>query len=139
MTEPVETFETSFIPFSDAIQNGVEIVMTGPAIVEAFDSESAASISPSVIRVLRERLGFEGVVMSDDLDSQATLRGRPITQVAVDALKAGSEHLLVADMGDQIDQIVITIMNAVNSGDLAESRLSEAAAKVRCLVAKYGY
>jgi beta-N-acetylhexosaminidase len=135
MTEPLGSFETSFIPFADAIQNGVEIVMTGPAIVEAFDPERAASISPSVIRVLRERLGFKGVVMSDDLDSQATLRGRPITQVAVDALNAGSDHLLIADIDDQIGQIVLAIINAVNSGDLAETRLTEAATKVRALVA----
>lgn len=137
MTEPLITFETSFIPFADAIKNGVEIVMTGPAIVEAFDSERAASISPSVIRILRERFDFKGVVMSDDLDSQATLRGRSITQVAVDALSAGSDHLLIADIDNQVDQIVLAIINAVNSGELAEIRLTEAATKVRALVTKY--
>jgi beta-N-acetylhexosaminidase len=137
MTEPLGSFETSVVPFADAIENGVEIVMTGPAIVEAFDSERAASISPSVIRILRERFGFKGVVMSDDLDAQATLRGRSITQVAVDALSAGSDHLLVADIDHQVDQIVLAIMNAVNSGELAEIRLIEAATKVRALVTKY--
>jgi beta-N-acetylhexosaminidase len=137
MKEPLETFETSFIPFQDAIQNGVEMVMTGPAIVEAFDAERPASISPTVIRVLRERLGFKGVVLSDDLDSQATLRGRPITQVAIDALNAGSDFLLIADIDDHIDQIVSGILNAVQTGRLAETRLVEAAAKVRALAEKY--
>lgn len=138
MTEPIESFETSFIPFDDAIQNGVEIVMTGPAIVDAFDAERAASISPVVIQILRQRLGFKGVVMSDDLDSQATLRGRSITQVAVDALNAGADHLLIADLDDHIDQIVLAIINAVDSGELSENRLADAAAKVRALAAKYG-
>ena len=75
--------------------------------------------------------------MSDDLDSQATLRGRSITQVAVDALNAGSDHLLVADIDDQVDQIVLAIINAVSTGDLAETRLTEAATRVRALVAEY--
>jgi beta-N-acetylhexosaminidase len=105
--------------------------------VEAFDAERPASISPAVIRVLRERLGFKGVVLSDDLDSQATLRGRPITQVAVDALNAGSDLLLIADIDDHTDQIVSGILNAVQRGSLAENRLAEAAAKVRALAAKY--
>jgi beta-N-acetylhexosaminidase len=137
MTEPPGSVESSVVPFADAINNGVEIVMTGPAIVEAFDSERPASVSPSVIRILRERLGFKGVVMSDDLDGQATLRGRPITQVAVDALNAGSDHLLIADFDDQVDQIVLAITNAVSSGELPEIRLTEAATKVRALAAKY--
>ena len=139
MTEPSRSFEISFTPFADAIKNGVEIVMTGPAIVEAFDSERAASISPSVIGILRERFGFRGVVMSDDLDSQGILRGRPITQVAVDALNAGSDYLLVADIGDQIDQIISAVIKAVYSGELAENRLNKAAAKVRSMVTKYSY
>lgn len=138
ITEPLESFETSFIPFDDAIQNGVEIVMTGPAIVDAFDAQRAASISPVVIQLLRERFGFKGVIMSDDLDSQATLRGRSITQVAIDALNAGSDQLLVADVNDQIDLIVLAITNAVNSGELSEHRLADAATKVRTLAGRYG-
>jgi beta-N-acetylhexosaminidase len=137
MRAPHSAFEASFIPFSEAIQNGVEMVMTGPAIVEALDPQRPASISLVVIRVLREQLGFKGVVLSDDLDSQATLRGRPITQVAVEALSAGAELLLIADVGDQIDQIVSAIVKAVKHGDLAETRLTEAAGKVRALGAKY--
>ena len=49
--ESLQSFETSFIPFTDAIKNGVEIVMTGPAVVEVFDPVNAASLSPSVIYV----------------------------------------------------------------------------------------
>ena len=75
--------------------------------------------------------------MSDDLDSQATLCGRSITQVAVDALNAGAELLLIADIDNQIDQIASAIVNAVKRHELAENRLTEAATKVRALAAKY--
>ncbi len=138
MTAPLASFDASLLPFADAIQNGVAVVMTGPAIVEAFDPDRPASLSPVVIGVLRDGLGFKGVVLSDDLDSQAMLRGRPLTQVAVDALNAGCDHLLLADAGDQIDQVVLAIVQAVEAGRLAEARLAEAAAKVRALAARYG-
>jgi len=136
-TEPLESFKDSFIPFVDAIQSGVEIIMAGPAIVTAFDSENSASTSPVVIQTLRNQLSFEGVVLSDDLDAQAILRRRSITQVAVDALNAGCDQLLIADIDDQVDQIVAAIINAVKSGRLADDRLSKAATKVRTLAANY--
>jgi len=137
--ESLQSFESSFIAFADTIKNGVEIVMTGPAIVEVFDSVKAASISPSVIRVLRERLDFKGVVMSDDLDAKAILRGQPITQVAIEALNAGSDFLLIADIDDQVNRIISAIVNAAESGGLAENRLDDAAARVRSLAARYSH
>jgi hypothetical protein len=48
---------------------------------------------------------------------------------AVAALNAGSDHLLIADLGNQVDQIVSAIIDAVYTGDLAEVRLAEAAIK----------
>lgn len=135
--EPLHSFEASFIPFADAIKNEVEIIMTGPAIVEAFDPVGAASISPSVIRILRDQLGFNGIIMSDDLDAKAMLRGQPITQIAIDALNAGSDYLLIADIDDHVNQIISAIVDAVESGLLAENRLDAAAVKVRSLAAKY--
>ena len=135
--ESRHSFKTALLVFADAIKNGVAMVMTGPAIVDAFDSEKAASISPSVIGLLRSELGFSGVVMSDDLDAKAILRGQPITQVAVEAVKAGSDYLLLADIDDQIDLIVSALVAAVESGELTENRLDNAAQKVRSLAAKY--
>ena len=138
MNERREAVENCLVPFAEAIRNKVEIVMTGPAIVEALDPENPASLSPAIIGLLRENLGFPGLVMSDDLDAPATLRGRPITQVAVDALNAGADLLLIANTGNQIDRIAQAIAGAVGSGDLSEARLAQAAAIVRALAVKYG-
>jgi len=134
---PLQSFESSFVPFIDAIKNDVEIIMTGPAIVNAIDSVNPASISSSVIRVLREQLGFQGVILSDDLDAKAILRGQPITQIAIEALNAGSDYLLIADIDGNVNQIVSAIVSAVESGVLAENRLNDAATKIRSLAVKY--
>ena len=77
--------------------------------------------------------------MSDDLDAKAILQGQPITKVAVEAVNAGSDFLLVADIDDQVHQIIAALVHAVESGELAESRLDDAAAKVRSLSTKYSH
>jgi hypothetical protein len=61
-----------------------------------------------------------------------------IHQAAVEALTAGSDYLLVADIDDHMDLIVSAIVRAVQSGDLDEDRLGNAAEKVRSLAAAYG-
>ena len=111
--------------------------MVGPAIVEAFDNEKPASISPKIIGMLRSEFGFKGVVMSDDLDSRAIMKDCPVEKVAIDALNAGSDYLLLAAIDNQLERVVDSICNAVEKGDLAEKRLFEAGAKVRALAKKY--
>lgn len=137
ITEKVNSFKPGFIPFADAIGNDVEMIMVGPAIVEAFDTRKPASISPKIIGMLRSEFSFKGVVMSDDLDSRATMRNRSVEEVAIDALNAGSDYLLLAAIDDQLERVVDAICKAVEKDDLAEERLGEAGAKVRALAKKY--
>ena len=135
---PMAELEAAYAPFAEAIAGGVSLVMTGPAIVDALDAENAASLSSAVIHVLREKLGFEGVILSDDLDAPAVLRGGSVPDAALQALNAGADLLLLADTGDQIEQVARTIAQAVATGQLAEERLSRAADKVRALCRQYG-
>jgi len=136
--EAPDAFTRGFLPFAAAIDSHVELVMTGPAIVTAFDSERPASLSRKVIGMLKKQFGFKGVILSDDLDSKATLGDASVEGAAVEALNAGADFLLVGDMGDQLERVVNAISLAVESGMLAEERLHEAAVKVRFLARKYG-
>ena len=137
VTEKEESFRPGFIPFANAIKNGVELIMVGPSIVAAFDDEKPASTSPIIIDLLRTEFGFKGIIMSDDLDSKATMRDSTVEQMAIDALNAGSDYLLIAATDHQLERVVDAICNAVETGDLAEERLNEAGAKIRALAKKY--
>jgi beta-N-acetylhexosaminidase len=137
VTEEKDSFKPGFIPFTDAIKNGVELIMVGPSIVNAFDNEKPASISSNIISMLRNDFGFKGVTMSDDLDSKATIRNSTVEEVAIEALNAGSDYLLVAAKDNQLERVVDAIHCAIETGDLAEDRLIEAAGKVRGLAKKY--
>lgn len=136
--ETTDSFKPGFIPFTNAVEAGVEMIMVGPCIVEAFDPENPASISPKIIGMLRNEFDFRGVVMSDDLDARATLRDCTLEQTAVHALKAGSDFLLIAAIDDHLERVVGAILQAVEKGDLAEDRLAEAGSRVRMLAQKYG-
>ncbi|URK89381.1 glycoside hydrolase family 3 protein (plasmid) [Rhizobium sp. RCAM05350] len=78
------------LPFTAAIAAGTKAVMTGPAPVAAFDATNAASTSATVIALLKEQFGFKGLIVSDDLDSPATLRGQSLLETAIASLNAGA-------------------------------------------------
>ncbi len=127
-----ELSEASLAPFRAAIAAGVRAVMTGPAPVVALGGGTPASISPAVMTCLREGLGFKGLIITDDLDSKATLRGGELDAVAIEALDAGGELLLLA-AGPHVEEVAHAIADAVRRGRLEASKLTRAAAKVRAL------
>ncbi len=69
--------------------------MTAHILFPSLDSERPATLSPNVLRILREELGFEGVVFSDDLEMRAVADRLPIGECVRGALEAGVDALLV--------------------------------------------
>jgi len=130
--------EAGLPPFRAAIAAGVEMMMVGPAIVQALDQRVAALRSPKVIGKLTGEMGFTGITMADDLDGAATLRGDSVATVAIEALNAGCDCLLLADIGTQVEDIAEVIAAAVaRGGTLSEERLALSADKVRDLARRY--
>ena len=118
--------------FRKVVSAGVSVVMTGPALVPAMDTEQAASTSTTTVDYLRNEVGFEGVILSDDLDSPGILRGGSIAEAAIRSLNAGVDWLLVAGT-TQLPNLVWAVTDAVDRGDLEFERLHEAAEAVRRL------
>lgn len=131
------TIEAGLTPFRAAIAAGVEMIMVGPAIVTALDAQKPALRSKKIVQKLKRDLRFPGIVMADDLDSQATMRGDAVAQVAIDALNAGCDFLLLADIGNQLEDVSNAIIAAANAGHISAEALSVSADKLRTLAAKY--
>lgn len=127
---PRERILNNALPFKAAIAAGTKAVMTGPAPVAAFDGENAASTSPTVMAMLRDDFGFKGLIVSDDLDAPATMRGRSLLETAIAAVNAGADLLLVGG-GPHLDALCDGIAAAAQSGQVSPGRLAEAAARVR--------
>ena len=129
--------EASLLPFQGCIGSGASGIMTGPAPVLDLDPVESASTSSAVIGILREKLNFTGLVVSDDLDAPATLQGRTLSMTAVASLQAGANLLLVSG-GDHLHDLARSIAHhASHDRDLAGKLLSSAR-RVRELASKLG-
>lgn len=118
------------LPFTAAIEAGTKAIMTGPAPIVALDAHNAASTLATVIALLREQFGFTGLIVSDDLDAPATMRGRSLLETAVAAINAGADLLLVAS-GPHLNILCEGIVAAAQAGSISAERLSDAAGRVR--------
>ncbi|MDO4314490.1 MAG: glycoside hydrolase family 3 N-terminal domain-containing protein [Oscillospiraceae bacterium] len=126
---PMETFETSdFLPFEAGIQagGGLTAVLVSHNIMTCVDETLPASLSPAVHALLREDLGFDGVVMTDDLAMDAVAAYARDGAVAVMALEAGNDLIITTDYRTQIPKVV----EAVETGALDKSVIDEACRRV---------
>jgi beta-N-acetylhexosaminidase len=85
-----------FAPFKAAIDARVGFIMTAHVLVVSIDDERPATLSPNIVqRILREELGFGGVIVSDDLEMKAIANTYPPGEAAVMAIAAGCDAVLM--------------------------------------------
>jgi beta-glucosidase-like glycosyl hydrolase len=124
------------VPFRAAIAAGVRSIMTAHLRVPALTGMTPATLSPEAITgLLRGRLGYDGVVVTDALDMRAASDAIGIPEAAVRALAAGSDLLCLGtkEYEDSVRAIRERVMEAVRDGRLPAERLEEAAARVAAL------
>ena len=124
----LEALEASdLVPFRDAVAAGLPAVMVGHIDVRAIDPRVPSSLSRKVVTgLLREDLGFEGLVITDALDMAGVTRGRDPRRTPVQALRAGADVLLMPPSPAVARAAVV---RAVRSGVLPRRRLEQAAAR----------
>ena len=133
VTAPLDVLRRrELAPFATAVAAGSLAVMTSHVLLPAIDPSLPATLSPAVVALLREEIGFDGLLVSDALDMKGASAGRGEPEAAVLALAAGCDLLcLGAEKDAELhDAIVSAIVSAVRSGSLAEARLVEAAGRV---------
>ncbi len=136
---PSSTLQTrELLPFRSAVQVDVAAVMTAHVVYRAWDPDCPATLSRAIIEPwLRQELGYGGVVVSDDLE-MAGVGGAP-HEVAVSALSAGCDQLLVCANPEAADEAWDAIVSALDGGDLDPERLQAARARRHRLEASYPF
>ncbi|MEP9380846.1 glycoside hydrolase family 3 protein [Nocardioides cheoyonin] len=132
-------------PFAAAVAAGVPCVMTAHLVLSWLD-ERPATLSAPVLRVLREELGFAGVIATDALDMKAVSARTGRGPAAVAALAAGADLVCIGnpafpepyDDGSALEEVVAAIVAAVADASLPADRLEEAAGRVAALAATVG-
>ena len=134
--EQLRNFEWQ--PFAEAIRQGADAVMVAHILFPQLDGEFPSSLSRTIITdQLRGTLGFEGVVMTDDLTMGAIADHYGIGDAAVQAVEAGSDIVLVAHGYDNVDRVVQALKQSVNEGRLTEKRIDESVERILQLKERY--
>ena len=124
---PWETFvNEDFLPFQAGIDAGADCVLVSHNVVTCMDDTLPASLSPEIHQVLREELGFTGVVLTDDLAMDAVEAYAEDGSVAVLAVLAGNDMIVTTDFTTQIPQVIA----AVEDGTIDESLIDRAVSRV---------
>lgn len=120
------------VPFVAAVEAGIATVMTSHILVPAVDPDLPGTLSAPVLGLLREQLGFDGVIFSDALDMAGASAGRGIPETAVLSLAAGADLLCIGPEKPAalVRETQAAIVAAVRDGRLPEERLRSAAARI---------
>ncbi len=122
------------------VRNGGRLasVMTAHVVFEALGETRPATMSRAVVSgLLRAELGFDGVVISDDLEMKAIADHYAIGEVAVSAIDAGVDLLLCCHRLELIDQAVEAVIDAVGDGRLDAARVEAASRRVEAMANRY--
>jgi beta-N-acetylhexosaminidase len=124
-------------PFKAAIRAGASMIMSGHLVVPALDpSGDPATLSkPILTGILRGELGYKGVIITDALGMQGVRDKYGDDEVAVRAVLAGADNLLMAP---DMDAAYNAVLAAVDSGRISERRLNESVARILSLKLKQG-
>jgi beta-N-acetylhexosaminidase len=124
-------WEEDALPFRVAVEAGVPMVMLGHLAVPSWD-ELPASLSPESVRVLRQDLGFTGVVVSDDLGMGALATWTPF-QIVDLAVAAGDDLLLFVVTAAEPAALVDHLVATVEGGDVSPERIAESVGRLLSL------
>lgn len=120
------------LPFRAAVAADVAGLMTAHILIPSLDEERPATLSPRIIAMAKQQLGFPGVVFTDDLEMKAISGKYGLGEASVRALSAGCDVVLLCG-GDQAAQVVAleAIIHAVEDGTLPLKRIEDAFARQR--------
>ena len=130
-----DTFlESDLIPFQAGIEGGADCVLVSHNIVACMDDSLPASLSPKVHDILRNTLGFQGVVITDDLNMSGISDFTSENEATLLAIEAGNDMLLTPDYKTQIE----TVLQAVEQGEITEERIDESVFRILMWKMKLG-
>jgi beta-N-acetylhexosaminidase len=137
--DQLEAFE--LVPFRRAIEAGVDAIMVGHIAVPELDpSRRPASLSyPLTTGLLRNRLGFRGLIVTDGLSMKGVTNAFSIEEACVEAVLAGADILLATtDSYEQSLSVLDAVIRAVRTGRISERRIDESVERILAVKRKYG-
>jgi beta-N-acetylhexosaminidase len=130
---------TEFAPFRNLLKDNPGMIMVTHVILSAIDSSMPSSLSPEVVQgVLRDEMGYQGVIITDNLWMDGVSSRYSLGQAAVLAIQAGDDLLEGAWDPQHLQLMITAVKNAVNSGQISVSRIDQSVRRLLTLKATYG-
>jgi beta-N-acetylhexosaminidase len=121
------------VPFRAAVAAGVASMMTAHILIPALDDERPATLSPAIVDgLLKQELGYQGLVLSDDLEMKAISARYGVPEATVAAIAAGCDAVLMCGVSQDVQVAALeAVIRAVETGTLPLRRLEDAMARHR--------
>ena len=120
-----------FAQLIDATRDEYPMIMVNAVKVPSIDANHPVSLSkPIITDWLRNELGFEGVVMTDDIEVGAAVAGMSIEDYAVRTINAGSDMVILCKHAKHIKAVHDALTQAVENGTISEARLDESVRRI---------
>lgn len=114
-----ELEKVELIPFQKSIQDGAPVVMSAHILFPKLDEKYPATLSKNILQgILRDKLGFDGVVITDAMEMHAISKNYQSDRPGVLALLAGADILLLTSWGETSASLYKTLLQAADKGDL---------------------
>lgn len=132
--------ETALAPFRQAMQAGLDAVMTAhialPRIAGSGNLPATVS-KPILTGLLRKKMGFDGIVMTDGLEMQGIAKRTGVGRAAVAAILAGADMPMIVWSPQQKEEVYRTLLHAVKRGEISRERLNRSVRRILTVKAKH--
>lgn len=133
-----EMKEVELVPFVQAVENGGDIIMVGHILFPQLDEEYPASLSNEIINgLLRDEMGFDGLVITDDLNMGAIMENYNISEAIIRYFKSGGDIALVCHGEEEEFNIFQTLKEEVAKGNISEAEIDEKVYRIIRVKDKY--
>jgi beta-N-acetylhexosaminidase len=130
--------QRDFLPFKTAVQAGAEALMTAHVLYPDIDPEYPATLSKRILRdLLRERFGFQGVIVSDGMAMGALAENFTVSDTLRLMIEAGLDLILVHSRYDLVD-LKLEMIGLLNRGEITEAQIDEGVERILKLKLRYG-
>jgi beta-N-acetylhexosaminidase len=134
-----QLMQRDLVPFAAAVKAGITGIVVGEGLYEPDDFVTPATLSPKIIgRLLRGRLHFGGLALTDDLADPGVSAFEQIPDAAVQAIKAGADMVYISGDLDDQEAAYSAVLNAVRAGQIAEARVRQSLLRVLIAKGRYG-
>ncbi len=130
--------EVELVPFRAYCHAGLASLMTAHVVFEAIDPGIPATFSERVLNgIVRQEWGYDGVIVSDDLEMQAIADNYPMGEAAVRSILAGTDLLLVCHRADRQQEAIDEVAREAKSSQVFRRRVEASALRVRKLLERF--